>query len=194
MSYKNTDIDLGITAKHKAQIPDEKRNFIIEFSFYLSKENLDTLCQKTLLNAEPETKLRFTCEPAEMSWFPLAIYTKAHNHKMVRVKSDKTHDLRKYYSGNKKSDSLDAEILSRIPMIVEKTIEQIYLPDADSQILERANRQKKKNIKNIKDIITIKNYISSICQLVMPGLLACFEDKFGSSTLAFYSHFIDFFW
>ncbi len=188
MSYRNIGIDLGVTAKHKAQIRDEEGNFITEFSFYLSKENLDALCQKALLNAEPETKLRFICEPTEMSWFPLAIYVKTHNYEMVRVKSHKTHDLRKYYARNKKSDSLDAEILSRIPNIDQKAIEQIYLPDADTQALERANRQKEKII---KDITAIKNRISSIYHWIMPGVLDCFEDKFGSRALAFHGHFIN---
>jgi hypothetical protein len=121
MPYRNIGVDLGITANHKAQVTDELgKKILSNFSFPISKETLDNLCRQALKDAPAGTKLRFICEPTEMSWLPLAIYVKANGHEIVRVKANKTYDLRKYFARHKKSDSLDADLLSKMPMIDPK--------------------------------------------------------------------------
>jgi len=187
MSYRNVGIDLSVTAKHEAQVKDEQGNKIVsQFSFYLSKDRLDALSQEALKGACQGTKLRFICEPTEMSWFPLAIYAKSNNHEIVRVKSHKTHDLRKYFARHKKNDKLDANVLTVMPMIDSKAIEEIYLPDAQIFALERRNRQKERIT---GQIAAIKNRLSSLYHWVMPGLLDCFESHFDSRAREFYRHF-----
>jgi len=190
MTYRNIGIDLGVTAKHKAQVRDEQGNKIIpNFSFSVSKDDLDALCNQALKSATQGTKLRFICEPTEMSWFPIAIYAKNNNHDIVRVKSHKAHDLRKYYSRHMKNDKLDAEVLAIMPMIDEKTIEQIYLPDAETFALERCNRQRERIVEQIS---AIKNRLSSLFHWVMPGLLDCFgEYRFDNRAREFYRKFAD---
>lgn len=187
MSYRNIGIDLGVTAKHKAQVRDEQGKKIVpNFSFHISKDNLDALCQQALEGANQGTRLRFICEPTEMSWFPIAIYVKDNNHEIVRVKSHKAYDLRKYFSRYKKNDKLDAGTLCVMPMIDEKAIEQIYLPDAKIFALERRNRQKEKIT---SEIAAIKNRLSSLYHWLMSGLLDCFEDSFDTRAREFYRHF-----
>lgn len=189
MFYRNVGVDLGVTAKHKAQVLDEQGKKIVpNFSFHTSKEDLDALCQKALKDAIQGTKLRFICEPTEMSWFPVAIYTKTNNHEIVRVKSHKSHDLRKYFARHKKNDKLDAQVLAVMPMIDEKAVEEIYLPNAKTFALERRNRQKDKIT---QEISAIKNRLSSLYHWVMPGLLDCFEEHFGSRARKFYRRFSD---
>lgn len=186
-SYRNVGIDLSVTAKHKAQVRDEQGNKIVpNFSFYISEDNLDALCEQALKDATRGTKLRLICEPTGMSWFPIAIYAKTNNHEIVRVKSHKAHDLRKYFARHKKNDKLDAHVLAVMPTIDEKAIEQIYLPDAKTFALERRNRQKEK-ITN--EIAAIKNRLSSLYHWVMPGLLDCFKDSFDNRAREFYRHF-----
>jgi len=187
MLYRNIGVDLGVTAKHKAQVLDEQGKKVVpNFSFSTSKDDLDALCQQALSGTNQGTKLRFICEPTEMSWFPFAIYAKTNNHDIVRVKSHKGHDLRKYFSRHKKNDKLDASVLAVMPMIDEKATEQIYLSDAKTFSLERRNRQKEK-ITN--EIAAIKNRLSSLYHWVMPGLLDCFGDSFDSRAREFYRHF-----
>ena len=188
MFYRNVGVDLGVTAKHKAQVLDEQGKKIVpNFSFHTSYEELDALCQKALKDAVQGTKLRFICEPTEMSWFPLAIYAKINNHEIVRVKAHKAHDLRKYFQRHKKNDKLDAKVLAVMPMIDDKAIEEIYLPDAERFALERRNRQKDKITQQIS---AIKNRLSSIYHWVMPGLLNCFgEERFDSRARKFYRRF-----
>lgn len=187
MPYRNIGIDLSVTAKHKAQVCDEQgKKIVTVFSFHTSRDNLDALGQKALTGATQGTKLRFICEPTEMSWFPVAIYAKASGHEIVRVKSHKAHDLRKYFARHKKNDKLDANVLTVMPMIDPKAVEEIYLPEAKIFSLERRNRQKEKIT---KEIAGIKNRLSSLYHWVMPELLDCFENSFDFRAREFYRHF-----
>lgn len=189
MSYRNVGVDLGVTAKHKAQVLDEQGKKIVpNFSFHTSKDEFDALCQQASKDADQGTKLRFICEPTEMSWFPLSIYAKNNNHEIVRVKSHKSHDLRKYFARHQKNDKLDAQVLAVMPMIDEKAVEGIYLPNAKTFALERRNRQKDKIT---QEISAIKNRFSSLYHWVMPGLLDCFEEHFDSRARKFYRRFTD---
>lgn len=187
MAYRNVGIDLSVTAKHKAQVSDEQgKRIVSKFSFSTSKKDLDALCQKALNGASQGTKLRFICEPTEMSWFPLAIYAKSNDHAIVRVKAHRAHDLRKYFARHKKNDDLDAGVLTVMPMIDPQAVEEIYLPDAQTFALERCNRQQEKIT---AQIAAIKNRLSSLYHWVMPGLLDCFDDHFDSRTREFYRRF-----
>ena len=186
MVYRNIGIDLGVTAKHKAHICDEKGLKLATFSFHISRESLDALCNKALQGASQGTKLRIICEPTSMAWFPIAVYAKQNGHELVRVKSHKTHDLRKYYSRNKKNDKLDANLLALMPMIDEKAVEPIYLPNAKLCALERFNRQKERLT---KELASIKNRLTSLYHWVLPGLTSCFEDPFDKRARSFYRHF-----
>jgi len=186
MVYRNIGIDLGVTAKHKAQICDEKGIKVETFSFHITRENLDVLCSKALKGASQGTKLRIICEPTSMSWFPIAVYAKKNGHEVVRVKSHKTYDLRKYFSRNKKNDKLDAKLLSLMPMIDEKAVEQIYLPKSKLFMLERFNRQRERLT---KELASIKNRLISLYHWAIPGLTNCFEDPFDNRARSFYRHF-----
>lgn len=186
MFYRSIGVDLGVTAQHKAHVCDEQGRKITGSSFRISKENLDALCNQALKNASQGTKLRFICEPTSMSWFPLAIYAKNNNHEMIRVKSHKTHDFRKFFSRNKKNDKFDAKILAIMPAVDEKTVEKIYLPKAKVFALERCNRQRERIT---REIASIKNRLSSLFHWVMPGLLDCFEDAFDNRAIEFYRRF-----
>ena len=187
MSYRNIGIDLGVTAMHQAQVCDEQgKKIVLSFPFHISKDNLDALCQKALNDASQGTKLRFICEPTEMSWLPVAIYAKNNCHEIVRVKSHKTYGLRKYFSRHKKNDNLDAGVLCVMPLVDAKATEELYLPDAKTFALERRNRQSEKIT---KEITAIKNRLSSIYHWLMPGLLDCFNDPFDNRAREFYRHF-----
>lgn len=189
MSYRNVGVDLGVTARHQAQVYDEvEKKIVLSFSFHTSKQDMDILSQKALIGAGQGTKLRFICEPTEMSWLPLAIYAKTHDYEIARVKSHKAHDLRRYFARHKKSDKFDARSLSVMPLIDPKAVDPVYLPDAKLFALERYNRQSKKIT---DEIAAIKNRLSSLFHWVMPGLLDCFDDKFGSRARVFYQNFAD---
>lgn len=187
MSMLNVGVDLGVTSKHQAEIRDETGKKVrSSFSFSGSQEGFDALCHHALKDAPAGTKLRFICEPTSMSWFPLAVYALSHSHETVRVKGQKAHDLRQYYSKHKKRDRMDAKVLSLMPVVDRDSLEQVYLPDRIVSALDRRCRQREKIAKSIA---SAKTRLNSLYHWVMPGLTSCFEDPFGSRAKAFYAKY-----
>ena len=187
MSVLNVGIDLAVTGKHQADIRDEKGNRVRSgFSFYAVKEEFDALCEHALRNAPEGTKLRFICEPTAMAWFPLAIYALTNGHEIVRVKAQKAHALRKYYSKYKKGDKIDAKVLALMPVVDRDALDEIYLPGRLVYVLDRRCRQREKISKNIT---ATKARLQSLYHWVMPGLSVCFSDPYSTRAIAFYGKY-----
>ena len=187
MSVLNVGIDLGVTSQHQAEIRDEEGNKVCPpFSFSGSMEGFDALCKHALKDVPEGTQLHFICEPTSMSWFPLAIYARAHGHEMIRVKGQKAHDLREYYSKHKKRDRVDAKVLSLMPIVDKDTLEEVHLPDKISYALDRHCRQREKIAKSIA---AAKTRLKSLYHWVIPGLASCFDDPFASRAIAFYAKY-----
>ncbi|MBW2335062.1 MAG: transposase [Deltaproteobacteria bacterium] len=187
MSVLNVGIDLAVTGKHQADIRDEKGNRVRSgFSFYGVKEEFDALCEHALKNAPEGTKLRFICEPTAMAWFPLAIYAITNGHEIVRVKAQKAHALREYYSKYKKGDKIDAKVLALMPVVDRDALDEIYLPGRLVYVLDRRCRQREKISKNIT---AIKARLQSLYHWVMPGLSSCFSDPYSTRAIAFYGKY-----
>jgi transposase len=183
----NVGIDLGVTSKHKAVIINESDGEICgSISFMGTKAGFDELSKYALRGAPKDTNLRFICEATGMSWFPLAIYGKQHNCQVVRVKNQRSHDLRKYYSKHKKNDSLDAKVLANLPRIDRDCLQEVYLPDKVTYALDRRCRQREKIT---KEISAIKSRLKSLYHWLMPGLMSSFEDSYGSRAKAFYGSY-----
>ncbi len=143
MTYRNIGIDLGVTAQHKIQVRDDRGQKVRpELSLDTAKQAFDAAVDHALAGAEPDTKLRWICEPTAMSWFPLACYVKPRGQELVRVKTQMSYDLRKFYSKHNHSDSLDAKALAQLPVVNQEALEQLELPDKDTFALDRRNRRR----------------------------------------------------
>jgi len=187
MIVLNIGVDLGVTAKHHAEFKNaEGIEVCSSVTFAGTKEGFDMVSEHVLQHVNEEAKLRFICEPTSMSWFPLAVYAKKNGHEMMRVKAQKSHDLRKYYSRHSKSDKLDAKALAMMPIVDSESIEEVYLPDKVTNGLDRRCRQREKIS---KEIASIKTRIKSLYHWVMPGLTDCFEDAYGERAKAVYKKY-----
>lgn len=187
MTVLNIGVDLGVTAKHHAEvINSEGIKVCSSVIFPGTKEGFDMVSRHILQHVNEEVKLRFICEPTSMSWFPLEVYAKRNGHEMMRVKAQKSHDLRKYYSRHSKSDKLDAKALAMMPIVDRESIEEVYLTDKVTNALDRRCRQREKIS---KEIASIKTRIKSLYHWVMPGLTDCFEDPYGERAKAFYEKY-----
>ena len=187
MSVLNVGVDLGVTSQHLAEIRDEEGNKVRpSFSFSGSKEGFDALSNHALKDQGEGTKLRFICEPTSMAWFPLTVYALSHGHEMVRVKGQKAHALREYYSKHSKRDRIDAKVLSLMPVVDRDSLEEVHLPDKLIYTLDRRCRQREKIA---KAIASAKTRLESLYHWVMPGLTSCFQDPFGSRARAFYARY-----
>ena len=187
MSYRNVGIDLGVTAQHQIQVRDESGQKVRpQLSIDTSKQGFEQAAEHALCGAEPDTKLRWLCEPTAMSWFPLACYAKPRGQEVVRVKTQMSYDLRKFYNKHNHSDSLDAKALAQLPVVHSEAIEEVYLPDKDTFALDRRTRQQKKLTQRIAGI---KSRINAFYNWVQPGLTKAFTDPICSRARAYYSHF-----
>jgi len=187
MSYRNIGIDLGVTAQHQIQVRDERGQKVRpQLSIDTSKQGFDHAAEHALLGAEADTKLRWICEPTAMSWFPLACYAKPRGQKVVRVKTQMSYDLRKFYNKHNHSDSLDAKALAQLPVVHGEAMQEVYLPDKDTFALDRRTRQQKKIAQRIA---SIKSRIRDFYTWVQPGLSKAFTDPFCTRARAYYRHF-----
>ena len=187
MVYRNIGIDLGVTAQHKVHVRDDRGQKVRpELSIDTVKQAFDRTVDHALYGAEADTKLRWICEPTGMSWFPLACYVKPRGHELVRVKTQMSYDLRKFYSKHNHSDSLDAKALAQLPVVNQEALEELSLPDKDTFALDRRNRQHKKLT---RQIASIKTRIRDFYNWVQPGLIKVFSDPYGSRARAYYRHF-----
>ena len=187
MSYRNIGIDLGVTAQHKVHVRDDQGQKVrSDLSIDTAKQAFDQTASHALYGAEPDTKLRWICEPTGMSWFPLACYVKPRGYELVRVKTQMSCDLRKFYNKHNHSDSLDAKALAQLPVVNQDALEDLLLPDKHTFALDRRNRQYKKLTQQIAGI---KTRIRDLFNWLQPGLIKVFSDPYGTRARAYYRHF-----
>ena len=79
-------------------------------------------------------------EPTGPAWLPIAVFFISRGHKVFRVPSAKAHDMRRYFSRNAKSNSIDAEALAKLAIIDPGGLRPLELDDADAAALDRRVR------------------------------------------------------
>jgi transposase len=184
MAYLNIGIDLGIKAHSVAQIRNERGEKLgPTYTFPISKEALDTLLARAREHLSNGDKIRLIIEATGMSWLPVAIYGKMHHCDVVRVKAHKVHDLRKFFSRNRKNDGLDAQTLATVPVVDRDGLEEVYLRPAGKYALSRRCRQRERIVETLT---AQKNRIQSFLDWSFPGLTGCFPDPFGAVARTFY--------
>ena len=68
-------IDLGVTAKHRAIIADERSQFISPIIRFASRlADLDRLRARALQGAEPDCTLVVVMEATNIVWYPVSVY------------------------------------------------------------------------------------------------------------------------
>lgn len=189
MAEINIGIDLGIKAKSRAQIRNERGEKLgHDITFSLAKKDLDNLFAQAKTYARPQDKIRIVIEATGMVWFVIALYGKLHGYEVVRVKAHKVKDLRKFYSRHRKSDRIDTQTLTMMPIVDRDNLEEVYLAPAQKQALTRRTRQREHFVEKLT---AQKNRITSLIDWAFPGLLQCFADPFGNVAKMFYRYYFN---
>jgi len=122
-------------------------------------------------------------EPTSLAWVPLATYLSLKGHIIYLVNPRRVSDLRKFYSRRKKSDRLDAKVLSNLPNFEEDILTELYLSTGELNALKRHSQQRDKLKQSIGDQ---KNRIQAVFTEANPTALEAFgEDKFSRVGRAF---------
>jgi len=183
-------IDLGVTAKHRAIIVDERSQFIspvIQFETQLAE--LERLRARALEGADPDCSLVVVMEATNIVWYPISVYFTRHGDTVHVVNPRMSADLARFYKRHAKSDRLSTKVLARLPLVSPESLYPLVLSGADYLAMQRGCRE--------LDRLTvqssaIKNRLQAIDLLGWPGLKQrVFSDPSGTAARWFRNHFYD---
>lgn len=184
MSTWNLGIDLGVINDHAAILATSEGKFVWNkaWGFATRDEHFEQLDRKVRREAPPGTTFRAVMEPTGMSWFPVAIALKKRGWETHRVKSQKVHDLRKYYKKHAKSDRIDAQTLAKMPIVDEESLYPLYLPNATTLACQRLCKQRE----HFLELCTAsQNRLQATDSFAFPGLEQVLSNPVSPAARAF---------
>lgn len=183
-------IDLGVTAKHRAIIADERGRFtspIIKFRSRLP--DLDRLHARVRAGMEPDEALVVVMEATNIVWYPVAVYFLRQGAIVHVVNPRVAADLARFYKRHAKSDRLAAKVLARLPVVSPDSLYPLVLSGADYTALQRGCKELDRLTAQIS---AIKNRLQSTDHLGWPDLKQrVFSDLLCPAARWFREHFYD---
>ena len=183
-------IDLGVTAKHRAIIADERGRFISPIIKLETRVgDLDQLQARAREGTEPDEPLTVVMEATNIVWYPISVYFLRHEATVHVVNPRISADLARFYKRHASSDRLAARVLARLPIVSPDSLYPLVLSGADYLALQRGCRE--------LDRLTtaasaIKNRLQSTDHLGWPGLKSrVFPDPCSPAARWFRDHYYD---
>ena len=153
-------LDLGIASEHTARVLNGEGKVVAKRKAVPTTESLSALEGAALDGAPPGTMLEVVMEPTGPAWLPIAVFFISRGHRVFRVPSAKAHDMRRYFSRNAKSNSIDADALAKLAIIDPDGLRSLVLAGADEAALDRRVRacdrltqEVSQHKKRIKDLV-----------------------------------------
>lgn len=182
---RHIGLDLGVKSKSTVFIIDQEgRKTGPGFSIEPTPEELEVMIERALKDAPANTLVDIIMEPTNTAWLPVTSYLR-YNHpqiKIYRVKSEKVHDLRRYYNKHTKTDAIDSKTLAKMPVVDAESLTEVYLPNKEVMAL---NQRCKQRDRMVKELSSKKNSICDQINLGFPGLSDCFSSRFTQPFIAF---------
>jgi transposase len=161
-------IDLGVTAKHRAIIADERSEFISPIIKFASRlADLEELRARALQGAEPDCALVVVMEATNIVWYPVAVYFLRQGATVHVVNPRLSADLARFYKRHAKSDRLAAKVLARLPLVSPDSVYPLILSGADYLALQRGCKELDRLTTQAS---AIKNRLQATDHLGWPGL------------------------
>ena len=133
-------IDLGIASSHTVRVLDETGQQVCRRRCEPSVASLTRIEDAAMRGAPAGTVLEVVVEPPGPAWLPVAVFFASRGHRVFRVSSAKSADLRRFLSKHAKSNSIDAETLARLPLFAPGGLLPLELADAEHAALDRRVR------------------------------------------------------
>src|SRR5665647_2495376 len=130
-------IDLGIASSHTVRVLDETGQQVCRRRCEHSVASLARIEGAALRGAPQGTVLEVGLEPTGPAWLPVAVFFAARGHRVLRVCTAKSADLRRFLSKHAKSNSIDAATLARLPLFAPGGLLPLELADAEHAALDR---------------------------------------------------------
>lgn len=110
-------IDIACRAAHQATLADDRGDFVWSGRrFRTTASDLEQLWAQLPAGAEPKA-VTVVMEPTRNAWVPLAAWFRRRGASVVVIPSERSADLREYYSKHTKTDRLDSRVLARLPLL-----------------------------------------------------------------------------
>ena len=141
-------MDVACRAAHQASFADENGGFL--WSGRRFRTSADEL--RSCGELARGDQVTVVIEPTRNAWVPLASWFRRKGATVVMVPSERSADLREYYSKHTKSDRLDSKLLARIPLLHP---EGLYAHEhlGPAEPLRRATRLRSSLVKRRSEVI-----------------------------------------
>ena len=158
-------IDLGIASAHAVRILNGEGAVLAKRKAWPTVASLTELETAALHEAPAGTRLEIVMEPTGPAWLPIAVFFIRRGHRVYRVSSAESADLRRYLSRHAKTNGIDADTLARIPIVNPRGVQPLVLADADAAALDRRVRATDRLTRTIAEH---KTRIKALVRQLMP--------------------------
>ena len=158
-------IDLGIASAHAVRVLDGEGVTLVKRKAFPTVESLREVETAALAGTPAGSCLEVVIEPTGPAWLPIAVFFTTRGHRVYRVSSAESADLRRYLSKHAKTNGIDADTLARIPLFHPAGVKPLVLPDGDAARLDRRVRAADRLTRDIADR---KTRIKALVRQMMP--------------------------
>ena len=158
-------IDLGIASAHAVRVLDGEGATLVKRKALPTLESLREIEVAALAGTPAGSRLEVVIEPTGPAWLPIAVFFTTRGHRVYRVSSAESADLRRYLSKHAKTNGIDADTLARIPLFHPAGVKPLVLPDGDAARLDRRVRAADRLTRDIADR---KTRIKALVRQLMP--------------------------
>ena len=158
-------IDLGIASAHAVRVLDGEGVTLVKRKALPTVESLCDIEVAALAGTSAGSRLEVVIEPTGPAWLPIAVFFTSRGHRVYRVSSAESADLRRYLSKHAKTNGIDADTLARIPLFHPAGVKPLVLPDAEAARLDRRVRAADRLTREIADR---KTRIKALVRQLMP--------------------------
>jgi transposase len=158
-------IDLGIASAHAVRVLDGAGVTLVKRKALPTVESLCEIETAALAGTSAGSRLEVVIEPTGPAWLPIAVFFSSRGHRVYRVSSAESADLRRYLSKHAKTNGIDADTLARIPLFHPAGVKPLVLPDAAAARLDRRVRAADRLTRDVADR---KTRIKALVRQLMP--------------------------
>jgi len=182
--YVGVDLGKGF---HQVSVVDEKKEQVGEpFRIQRGSGGIEKILRQLRLYGAKPGDLVVTIEATGSYWNELVFALASRGCRVYLAQPKKVHDLRKFYADHTKTDITDAGALARMPLVDEQ-LRPVWVPSGNEQMLLRLCRLRWKYRCRIADL---KRRISTLSEMVMPGLDKVMPVRYSKSARLFLRRYL----
>jgi transposase len=158
-------IDLGIASAHTVRVLDGDGTTLAKRKALPTVESLTQIETAALEGTPAGFQLEVVIEATGPAWLPIAVFFSSRGHRVYRVSSAESADLRRYLSRHAKTNGIDADTLARIPLFHPGGVAPLVLAGPEAAALDRRVRAADRLT---RDIAERKTRIKALVRQLMP--------------------------